>query len=97
VDRQPIVDFLNLAQDVGFPIAAACGGFYFVYLTLRFILDGVLSAIKDLISIIKRLDDRVTAMSHDITRIDILVSNALDLEPDVDRVARVKKADARKD
>lgn len=91
------MDALNFASDVGFPIAAACGGFYFVYLTLKFILDGVLSAIKDLISIIKRLDDRVTAMSHDITRIDILVSNALDLEPDVDRVARVKKADARKD
>ena len=91
------MDMLNFASDVGFPIAAACGGFYFVYLTLKFILDGVLSAIKDLISIIKRLDARVTAMSHDITRIDILVSNALDLEPDVDRVARVKKADARKD
>jgi cobyrinic acid a,c-diamide synthase len=97
VDDEPIMDMLNLASDVGFPIAAACGGFYFVYLTLKFILDGVLSSVKDLISIIKRLDDRVTAMSHDITRIDILVSNALDLEPDVDRVARVKKADARKD
>lgn len=91
------MDFLNLAQDVGFPIAAACGGFYFVYLTLRFILDSVLSAIKDLISIIQRLESRVTTMSHDITRIDLLISNALNLEPDVDRVARVKKADTRKD
>ena len=32
------MDFLKLAMDVGFPIAAACAGGFFVFLTLKFIL-----------------------------------------------------------
>ena len=40
------MDVLSLIADVGFPIAAALSGGFFVFLTLRFILDGVLSDIK---------------------------------------------------
>ena len=35
--------FLKLVAEVGFPIAAACGAGYFVFLTLKFILAGVTS------------------------------------------------------
>jgi hypothetical protein len=74
------MDFLNFITEVGFPIAAACVGMYFVFLTQKFILDSVLEKVKNLIAIIKQLDIRVSAMSQDIVQIDDLVSQALDLK-----------------
>jgi hypothetical protein len=92
------MDIFKLIAEVGFPIAAACAGGYFVFLTLKFILAGVMSSIKGLSGIIVSLDNRVKTMNHDIIRIDTLVSNALGVKPDVDRIARADgKNDARKD
>ena len=92
------MDIFQLIAEVGFPIAAACAGGYFVFLTLKFILAGVMSSIKGLTGIIGALDNRVKTMNHDIIRIDTLVSNALGVRPDVDRIARADgKHDARKD
>jgi hypothetical protein len=92
------MDIFKLIAEVGFPIAAACAGGYFVFLTLKFILAGVMSSIKGLSGIIVALDNRVKTMNHDIIRIDTLVSNALGVRPDVDRIARADgKNDARKD
>jgi hypothetical protein len=79
------MEFLQFASDVGFPIAAATGGMYFVYLTQKFLLDSVLEKIKSLIGIIKQLDKRVTAMSQDITKIDDLASTALNIPQEKDR------------
>jgi hypothetical protein len=79
------MEFLQFASDVGFPIAAATGGMYFVYLTQKFLLDSVLEKIKSLIGIIKQLDKRVTAMSQDITKIDELASTALNIPQEKDR------------
>ena len=76
------MEFLQFATDVGFPIAAACGGIYFVFLTQKFLLDSVLEKIKSLIGIIKQLDKRVTGMSNDILNIDSLVSQALEIPPE---------------
>ena len=39
-------DYLTLITDLGFPIVGAGAAGYFVYLTLNFILDGVLDDIK---------------------------------------------------
>jgi hypothetical protein len=48
--------------------------------------------------IIGALDNRVQTMNHDIIRIDTLMSNAFDVAPDVNRIARADgKNDARKD
>jgi len=92
------MDIFSLIAEVGFPIAAACAGGYFVFLTLKFILAGVMGSIKGLTGIIGALDNRVKTMNHDIIRIDTLVSNALGVRPDVDRIARADgKNDARKD
>jgi hypothetical protein len=88
----------RLIGDVGFPIASAMGAGAFVFLTLKFILAGVDSNIRNLTGIIAALDNRVATMNHDILRIDLLISTALDVEPDIDRVARADgKQDARKD
>jgi hypothetical protein len=90
--------FFKLVADVGFPIAAACAGGYFVFLTMKFILAGVTSSVNGLKGIIMALDNRVRTMNHDVIRIDTLVSNALGVKPDVDRIARADgKNDARRD
>jgi hypothetical protein len=92
------MDFLKLVADVGFPIAAALAGGYFIFLTLKFILAGVTSSVNGIKGIIMALDNRVKTMNHDVVRIDVTVSNALGLKPDVDRIARADgKTDARRD
>ena len=91
-------EFFKLIADVGFPIAAALAAGYFVFLTLKFILAGVTSGISGMKGIITGLDNRVKTMNHDIIRIDTVVSNALGLRPDIDRISRADgKSDARKD
>ena len=90
--------FFNLVAQLGFPIAAACAGGYFVFLTLKFILAGVTSSVNGMKGIITALDNRVKTMNHDVIRIDTLMSSALGVKPDVDRIARADgKNDARKD
>ena len=91
-------EFFKLIADVGFPIAAALAAGYFVFLTLKFILAGVTGSISGMRGIIKSLDNRVKTMNHDVIRIDTVVSNALGLRPDIDRISRADgKDDARKD
>jgi|TARA_R110000796_G_scaffold28797_2_gene78446 hypothetical protein len=88
----------HLIMEVGFPIAAAMAGGYFVFLTMKFILAGVTGSIRGMQNIIKALDNRVETMNHDVIRIDTVVSTALGLKPDVDRIARADgKKDARRD
>jgi hypothetical protein len=71
---------------------------YFVFLTLKFILAGVVSSVKNLSGIIIALNNRVKTMNHDVIRIDTLMSSAMGVKPDVDRIARSDgKEDARKD
>lgn len=92
------MDFLKILAELGFPIASALGAGYFVFLTLKFILAGVTSAVKSLSGIITSLENRVKTMNHDVIRIDTLMSNALGVKPDVDRIARADgKNDARRD
>jgi hypothetical protein len=48
--------------------------------------------------IITALDNRVKTMNADVIRIDTLVSSALGIRPDLDRIARADgKSDARRD
>jgi hypothetical protein len=91
------MDFLKLVGEVGFPIASALAGGYFVFLTLKFILAGVTSVVKGMSGIIIALDKRVAAMNHDVIRIDTKVSHALGIPPDLDRIARAEQSDARRD
>jgi hypothetical protein len=91
-------ELFKLISDLGFPIAAAIAGGYFMFLTIKLLLAGVLSAVKGMMGIITALDNRVKTMNHEVLRIDALVSNALGLKPDLDRIARADgKNDARRD
>jgi len=92
------MDFFKLVAELGFPIAAAITMGYFIFLVMKFILAGVMSNVKGLSGIITALDNRVKTMNHDVVRIDTLMSNALGVKPDVDRIARADgKNDARRD
>jgi archaellum biogenesis ATPase FlaH len=92
------MDFFKIVAELGFPIAAALAAGYFVFLTLKFILQGVTGSVNGIKGIIGALDNRVKTMNHDVIRIDTLVSNALGVKPDVDRIARADgKNDARRD
>ena len=62
-------EIFKLIGEVGFPIAAALAGGYFVFLTLKFILAGVTSSVKSMAGIIGALDRRVATMNHDVMRI----------------------------
>lgn len=92
------MDFLKLVSEVGFPIAAATVGGYFVFLTMKFILDGVMGSVKGMQGIITGLNNRVKTMNHDLIRIDVLMSSSLGIKPDIARIARAQgKDDARRD
>jgi hypothetical protein len=92
------MDFLSLVTEVGFPIASSLAGGFFVFLTLRFILDGVLGSIKTQRSFVIALDNRVKTMNNELVRIDVLICNAFNVRPDLDRIARADgQKDARKD
>ena len=49
-------DYFKIVAELGFPIAAACAGGYFVFLTLKFILAGVTSSVNGIKGIITALD-----------------------------------------
>ena len=92
------MDFLTRVGDVGFPIAGALAAGGFVFLTLKFILAGVTGSVTTLKNIIGQLDNRVQTMNNDLVKIDALMSHALGVRPNVDRIAANEgKDDARKD
>jgi hypothetical protein len=92
------MDIFKIIGEVGFPMAAAMGAGYFIFLTLKFILAGVTSSVNGIKGIVMALDNRVKTMNHDVIRIDTLMSNALGVRPDLDRIARADgKNDARRD
>ena len=92
------MDFLQLVSEVGFPIAGAIAAGVFVFTTLKFILDSVTGSVKSLQGIIQSLDNRVQTMNNDLIKIDTLLSHALGVKPNIDRIAANEgKDDARKD
>jgi len=91
-------EIFKIIGDLGMPIAAALAGGYFVYLTIKLLLQGVLGSINGMKGIIIALDNRVKTMNHEIIRIDTQISSALGLKPDLERIARADgKTDARRD
>ena len=92
------MDFLQIVSEVGFPIAAALAGGYFVFLSVKFILNGVTDNVKSLKGIIGALDNRLQTMNNDLVKIDALMSYTLGVKPNIDRLAANEgKEDARRD
>ena len=92
------MDFLSFVGEVGFPIAGAIAAGFFVFTTLKFILASVTGSVMGLKNIIQSLDNRVQTMNNDLIKIDTLLSYALGVKPNVDRLAANEgKEDARRD
>ena len=94
---------LQFMSEVGIPIFGAVVMAFFIYLTLKYILDSVVGQVNSIEGIIHMLETRARVMNNDILRIDLLVSSALNLTPPIDRVARAENfvedgsIDARRD
>lgn len=92
------MDIMQVIGDVGFPIASALAGGFFVFLTLKFILAGVLDDIKTQRMFVKGLQNRIHTMNNDLLKIDILISHAFKIRPDMNRISRSRgQEDSRKD
>ena len=92
------MDFLTFVSEVGFPIAGAVASGIFIFIILRFILATVTGSVHGLKNIIQSLDNRVQTMNNDLVKIDTLMSYALNVKPNIDRLAANEgKEDARRD
>jgi len=90
--------FLDILVQFGLPVAAAAVMGVFIYIILKYILAGVVEQVGTITMLISALDNRIKTMNHDMIKLDILISSALNLRPDLDRVSRSDgKEDARKD
>ena len=90
--------FLDILVQFGLPVAAAAVMGIFIYIILKYILAGVVGQVGTITMLISALDNRIKTMNHDMIKLDILISSALNLRPDLDRISRSDgKEDARKD
>jgi hypothetical protein len=92
-----------LISEVGLPIAGALVMGFFIFMVVKQLLDGVIDDITTLMHFTKGLENRARTMNNELIKIDLLVSSALDLKPDIDRIARAEnyvedgKLDVRRD
>ena len=88
----------SLIGDVGFPIAIALIAGFFIFLTIKYILESVIGQVNGIHGIVQALDNRVKTMNHDIVRLDCTCCAVLGIRPDLGRIARADgKEDARRD
>jgi hypothetical protein len=91
-------DAFSLIGDVGFPIAIALIAGFFIFLTIKYILESVIGQVNGIHGIVQALDNRVKTMNHDIVRLDATMCSVLGIRPDLNRIARADgKEDARRD
>ena len=94
---------IDLIGDLGLPIASGLIMAYFIFIIMKQLMDGLVSEIKTVQGITSMLITRASIMNNDMIRIDTIVSSALNLPPDLDRIASSSnfvedgKIDARRD
>jgi len=97
------MDIFDLIEKVGLPIAGGLIMGYFIFLIMKQLMGNLVNDIKSIQGITKMLITRASIMNNDIIRIDTSISSALNLKPDLDRIARAEnfvedgKIDARRD
>ena len=97
------MEVFDLIEKVGLPIAGGLVMGYFIFLIMKQLMQGLVNKIKTVQSITKMLITRASIMNNDMIRIDTSVSAALNLKPDLARIARAEnfvedgKIEARRD
>ena len=90
--------FFELLVNFGLAVAASGVMGVFIYMILKYILESVVGQVKGIHGIIMSLDNRIKTMNNEMIKIDLLISHALKLKPDEERISRAEgKEDARKD
>ena len=90
--------FFEILVEFGLPVASAVVMGIFIYIILKYILDSVVGQVKGIHGIIMALDNRIKTMNNYMIKLDLLISHALKLRPDEDRISRADgKTDARRD
>ena len=84
------MEAFNLIAELGLPIASGLIMAYFIFLVMKQLMDGLISEIQTVQGITKMLITRASIMNNDMIRIDTSVSSALNLPPDLDRIARAE-------
>ena len=98
-----MTEVFDLIAQVGAPIAGSLVMGFFIFLVIRQIMEGIVQQVKTLTIFCKGLENRATTMSNEMMKIDLLVSAALDLKPDIERISRAEnfvedgKIDVRRD
>ena len=96
-------DIFKLIAEVGAPIAGSMVMGFFIFLVIKQIMEGIVDQVKTLTGFCKMLESRASTMSNEMMTIHLLVSSALELRPDIERIARAEnfvedgKVDARRD
>ena len=97
------MEVFDLIAEVGLPIASGLVMGFFIFLVMKQIMDGLVDEIKTIQGITKMLITRATIINNDMIKIDTMVSSALNIAPDLDRIARAQNfvedgtIDARRD
>ena len=90
--------FFQILVEFGLPVASATVMGIFIYMILKYILESVVGQVSSIHGIIMALDNRIKTMNNDMIKLDLLISHALKLRPDEDRISRADgKKDARRD
>jgi hypothetical protein len=98
-----VEEVFKLIAEVGAPIAGSVVMGFFIFVVIKQILEGIVGQVKTLTMFCKSLENRATTMSNEMMKIDLLVSSALELKPDIERISRATnfvedgKVDARRD
>jgi hypothetical protein len=96
-------EIFKLIAEVGAPIAGSFAMGFFIFLVIKQLLEGIVDQVKTLTMFCKSLENRATIMSNEMMKIDLLVSSALELKPDIERISRAEnfpedgKVDTRRD
>ena len=84
------MEIWTLIGQVGAPIAGALVAGLFIFIIMKQIMNGVVNQINTLKGFCTMLVTRIKTMNNDMIRLDTSVSSALELTPDLDRIARAE-------
>ena len=90
--------FFDILVKFRLPVAASIVMGFFIFLIIKYILESVVGQVTGMHGIIMSLENRVKNMNNDMIKLDIQISDALNLRQDEERISRADgKEDARRD
>ena len=90
--------FFDILVKFGLPVAASVVMGFFIFLIIKYILESVVGQVSGMHGIIMGLENRVKNMNNDMIKLDIQISDVLNLRQDEERISRADgKEDTRRD